>query len=424
MKYKNTDNKYLKEINKTAEETKYFSDDPIHSIIPQSNNKSSALPMYLNRLNYEIQFDRVLPIMSLKPENFKDFLYTDQLYGKINTNNDVVNINEQELVSLSSKQTLRLTAPAADAFNRLFTRHKNLLDKQVIDRQSVFADITPQKAFISPNLQHSQYLNAYFNDFYNFINSNDLNKKILDFRSFIKHFMLFYNTKEKIINRTTFIKTKMCSPLCSGLVVEIADVKHGNDTEVYTKYIQDPSFGIFDTLTKQHGFVMDKHSPWRLTFDIAGSNAKEYMNKYNISTTDQYFNQFYYYTEYFNYENLKINLLNLYNFIVTEKPSITVIKTKSVNGSICVDTQTIQRNFIQYENIFDNIAEEDMLKIYTYTMCCENNMISTQNQFEQLFSEMLSIKKYFNDFEAFDFLNNKRKELSNTGTNTFTKSFF
>jgi hypothetical protein len=65
-----------------------------------------------------------------------------------------------------------------------------------------------------------------------------------------------------------------------------------------------------------------------------------------------------------------------------------------------------------------------MLKIYAYTICCENNMISTQTQFETLFAEMMTIKRYFNDFEAFDFLNNKRKELSNTGTNTFTKSFF
>jgi hypothetical protein len=424
MKYKNTDNKYLKEINKTAEETKYFSDDPIHSIIPQSNNKSSALPMYLNRLNYEIQFDRVLPIMSLQSKNFKDFLYSDQLYGKINTNNDIVNINEQELKSLSAKQTLSLVAPAADAFNELFVRHKNLLDKQVIDSKSVFADIAPQKAFISPNLQHNEYLNLYFNNFYNFINSNDLNKKITDFHSFIKYFIVFYNTREKIINRTTFIKTKTCSPLATGLVVEIADQKHGDDKQVYTKYIQDPSFPIFDTLTKQYGFVMDKHSPWRLIFDIAGANAQPYLLRYNISSTEEYFNQFYYYTDYFNYENLKINLLNLYNFIVKEKPIFKDIKTKSINGKVCISKVLIERNFIVYDDLFQNIAEEDMLKIYAYTICCENNMISTQTQFETLFAEMMTIKRYFNDFEAFDFLNNKRKELSNTGTNTFTKSFF
>ena len=424
MKIKNTDNKYLKSINETATQTKYFSDDPLHSIIPQSNNKSNAISMYLNRLNYEIQFERVLPVISLKPENFKDFIYSDYLYGKINTNSDIINIDENKLKTLSSNQKLQLVAPAADAFNELFIRHKNLLDKQVIDRQSIFASITPQKGFISPNLQHSEYLNTYFNSFYDFINQNDINKKIIDFGSFIKYFILFYNTREKIINKTSFIKTKMCSPLCSGLVVEIAQQKHGDDKETYTKYIQDKNFGIFDTLSKQYGFVMDKHSPWRLTFDIAGPNAQTYINKYNVTNIEEYFNEFYYHTEYFNYENLKINLLNLYNFIVKEKPTVRNVATKSIKNNLCIQEVSTQRNFISYENIFSCISEEDMLKIYTYTICCENNMISNDNQFEQLFAEMITIKKYFNDFEAFDFLNNKRKELSNTGNGTYTKTFF
>ena len=77
-----------------------------------------------------------------------------------------------------------------------------------------------------------------------------------------------------------------------------------------------------------------------------------------------------------------------------------------------------------YDDLFQNITEEDILKIYTYTICCENNMISTHTQFETLFAEMMTIKRYFNDFEAFDFLNKQRKELSQTGTNTFTKNFF
>jgi hypothetical protein len=362
--------------------------------------------------------------MSLKPENFKDFLYTDQLYGKINTNNDIVNINEQELKPLSSKQTLRLVAPAADAFNELYIRHKNLLEKQVIDKKSIFTNITPQKAFLSANLQHSEYLNKYFNDFYIFIDKNDINKKILDFHSFVKYFILFYNGTEKIINKTSFIKTKMCNPLCSGLVVEIADVKYGNDKETYTKYIQDPSFGIFDTLAKQHGFVMDKHSPWRLTFDIAGSNAQEYLEKYNVSTIEQYFDKFYFHTDYFNYENIKINLLNLYNFIVKEKTVVRNVKTKSINNNLCINEVTTERKFIMYDNLFSCISEEDMLKIYVYTICCENNMISSDNQFEQLFSEMMTIKKYFDIFQAFDFLNNKRKQLADTGSKNYTKSFF
>ena len=36
---------------------------------------------------------------------------------------------------------------------------------------------------------------------------------------------------------------------------------------------------------------MDKHSPWRLIFDIAGVNAQTYLLRYNVSSTEEYFNQ-------------------------------------------------------------------------------------------------------------------------------------
>jgi hypothetical protein len=37
---------------------------------------------------------------------------------------------------------------------------------------------------------------------------------------------------------------------------------------------------------------------------------------------------------------------------------------------------------------------------------------------------MMTIKKYFDIFQAFDFLNNKRKQLADTGSKNYTKSFF
>jgi hypothetical protein len=424
MKYKNTDNKYLKNLNDAATETKYFSDDPIHSIIPQANNKSNVLSMYLNRLNYEIQFDRVLPILDIKPENFKDFSYTNQLYGKINTHTDVVNVDEQQLLPLTAKQTMKLVAPAADAFNRLFLQHKKLLDKGAIPSDSVFSDITPQKSFISANLQHSEYLNRFFNNFYSFINDRDVNKKIIDFKSFIKYFIVFYNKSEKIINKTSFIKTKMCDPCCSGLIVEISDKKHGNDKKVYEEYIKDPIFPAFDNLVKQYGFVMDKHSPWRLTFDLAGANATEYLKKYNVTGTEEYFDQFYYHTDYFNFENLKINLINLYNFIVKEKETVRNIKTKTVNGKICISEILTTRKFVTLDDIDTVISNREMMELYFYTICLENNMISRESQYDQIFDEFYSIKTYVGDFQAFDFLNNKVKELKDTGKSTYTKSFF
>lgn len=425
MKYKNTQDKYLQEMNKIAEDANlYSSTNSIYKIIPQGNNTLPAKNLYYQRLNYEIQFDYVSVSQDLKPENFKDFLYLQQMYGKINLSNDIVNIDDSYLKSLNENPKLMLISPAADAFNDLCIRHKNLVDSNIIPLNSKFSEIKAKKAYISPNDQHYEYLNIYFNKFYNFINNNNLNNKIIDFKSFIKYFIFFYNQNEKIINKTEFIKTSLCSPYSSGLIVDISSDNHGNDLNAYKNYLRDDSFGIFDTLTKQYGFVMDKHSPWRLTFDIAGANAQSYLQSYNVEDLNQYFNKFYYFTEYFNFENLKINLLNLYNFIAQEQPYVTIINTTFINGKPCINQKQIFRQYIKYENLYNYINEKDFMKLYFYTKIKENNMITTDSQFEQLFEEIMVVNKYNGNIAAFDYINEKCKNMRNNGNIKYTKTFF
>jgi len=424
MKYKNINDKYLKEINSVAEEANLYGSTSKYTIFPKGNNALPAKKLYYERLNYEIEFENVSSIEGFISDNFKSYLYSNQLYGKINLNNDVVNVDEAKLKSLDADPKLMLIAPAADAFNALYARHRGLINSNGISSQSKFYNIKPKKAFISPNLQHSQYLNVYFNKFYNFINNNNLNNKIVDFKSFIKYFVFYYNQNEKVINKTEFIKNSLCSPRSSGLVVEISFDSHGNDLNSYKNYLRDPSFSIFDTLTKQYGFVMDKYSPWRLTFDIAGANALPYLQTHNIENINGFFDNFYYFTDYFNFESLKISLLNLYNFIVKEQPYAKNVITSFKNNKACINEKQILREAIRYENLYDNITEQDLMKLYFYTKVRENNIISSESQFEQMFNEIINIKTYQNNFFAFDFINEKCKTLKDTGDIKYTRTFF
>jgi hypothetical protein len=423
MKYKNTQDEYLQKMNKIADEANLYSTHPEYRIIPQANNESTSKILYYQRLNYELEFNNIALTKTRFPENFKDYLYSNQLYGKINLNNDVINIDENRLKNLFSNSNLFLSAPAADAFNALFDRHAALIKNNSISSKSKFYEIKPKKAFISANLEYSKYLNIYFNKFYNFINDNDLNNKITDFKTYIKYFIMFYNENDKILNKSEFIKTSMCSPFSSGLVVEINSDNHGDDKKAYLNYLQDEYFGIFDTLSKQYGFVMDKHSPWRLTFDLAGANAEKYLEVYNIQDLNSYFDQFYYFTEYFNFENLKINLLNLYNFIVEKQPIAKTIVTSFNNSKACISEKQILRYYINYENLYSHTTENNLMKLYFYIKIKENNCISSDSQFEQLFNEVSTVNNYNGNFAAFDFINNKCKFMKNTGDAKYTKTF-
>jgi len=424
MKYKNTQDPYLQKLNKIADQSNFYSDDPRYRIIPQGNNNSKGLFLYHQRLNYELEFNNVVSIEGMKSENFKDYLYSDQLYGKININNDVVNIDESKLKSLDPDPKMLLISPAADAFNSLYARHKGLINSNAISSNSKFYNIKPKKAFISPNLQHSEYVNSYFNEFYSFINNNDLNNKIVDFKTFIKYFVFYYNQSDKMLNKTEFIRTSLCSPYSSGLVENISADKHGDDKKVYEDYLRDEVFGIFDTLTKQHGFVMDKHSPWRLTFDIAGANAQPYLQVYDAEDLNQYFDKFYYFTEYFNFESLKIYLLNLYNFIAQEQPIARSVITTFKNGNPCIYEKQITRQQIEYNDLYNNITEEELMKLYFYIKVKENNIISSDSQFEQMFGEIFTINRFSGNIAAFDFINNKCKTLRDMGDKKYTRTLF
>lgn len=425
MKYKNINDPYLIKLNKIADQTNYYSVDPTYRIIPQGNNDLKSSDLYYQRLNYEIEFDNTNILNGVIFENFKDYLYIHQKYGKLNLNNDVMNLDENLIKNLNSNPSLYLSSPAADAFNEMSDRHKALINLNAISEKSIFYDIRPKKAFISPNEEHSKYIINYLSKFYNFINVNDINKKIINFKTFIKYFILFYNdNKDKIINKTEFIKSELCPVHCNGLIIEIGNNKHGDDKKAYSDYLRDSFFSKFDTLTKQHGFVMDKHSPWRLTFDIASANAKQYLQNYNIQDVNGYFDQFYYFTEYFNFETLKVFLLNLYNYIRNEKTTVRNVETIFKNGKTCIYYKENFRYFININELYDHITESEFLELYFYIKCKENNIISNENQFNQMFGEISIINKYSGNIAVFDFINNKCKEMKDTGDKKYTRKFF
>lgn len=421
MKYNNIDDKYLKQINDLADQTDAYGSDPRFRIVPQANNSSKSITLYYQRLNYEIAFNTHTDSSAIKSQNFKDYIYTHNFYGKLNLKDEVVNVNENLLKNLNSNPKIMMLAPAADAFNDLFDRHKILVDRKGIPEKSKFASIQPQRAFISPNLQHSEYINVYFNDFYNFINNNNLNKKILNFKLFVDYFIKYYNENpNKIINKTEFIKTSMCNVMSTGLVVEVSSDSYGDDKQSFINYVTDEYFGVFDNLVKQYGFVMDRHSPWRLTFDIGSYSAQEYIKKYNANNLDEYFDQFYYFTEYFNYETLKINLINLYNFIVSEKPIVRNIQSKLKNEKICISEKQITREFVNYDKFNRDFSDNNMLKLYFYIKAKENNIINSETEFEQQNNEILTINKFNGLISSFDFIQNLCKKHKNSGKESFT----
>jgi hypothetical protein len=57
-------------------------------------------------------------------------------------------------------------------------------------------------------------------------------------------------------------------------MIEFAKSDHGDDKTKYQTYIQDPDYNFYKDIIKRHGFVIDKHAPWRIIADLESPPIK------------------------------------------------------------------------------------------------------------------------------------------------------
>lgn len=423
MKFNNLDDEILDFLNESLQTPEDVNAD-IFRINPFGNNKLPSSILYYQRKNYEKYFNNRVQSVDVDSKTFKDFIYKDALYGKIDKFNNTITVGRDSLKLLNGNTSLSLVNVAADSFNEMFLKHKRLLNTGLINTNSKFYDLNPKRAYVSPHIEYQKYLNEYFNNFFLFTKTNNLKNNIIDFSTTIKYFIYYYNTSKinYLFNKSMFVKSTRCPPNCSGLVVELSTDDHGDDKNKHQKYLEDTSFIPFQNLAKEFGFTIDRHAPWRLVFEISSPPSVHYLQKlYNINNVDNFIQENYYLADYFDYESFKVNMYNLYDFIAREQPEfkIPIFRTNK-NEQICVSQKHVIRNRIQYNNITNFISEEQLLKVFFYIKCKEYNLISTSTQFEQEYNEILKIYQYKDIVSAIEVISYKCISNQNTGKENFT----
>jgi hypothetical protein len=155
------------------------------------------------------------------------------------------------------------------------------------------SNITPLKA-IKAHLDPVSLYKAYFSSLYTefiFTENLELSPKIKNFKDFYNHFNRFLVKISKIrpITFSNFVATRFCSPLISGLVLEIAESSYSNDEDKINEILNDINFDFFAKGAARFGFKIDKHVPFRIIADIDSEVMIEYMKKYNIQNRNQLF---------------------------------------------------------------------------------------------------------------------------------------
>ena len=212
------------------------------------------------------------------------------------------------------------------------------------------------------------------------MNHPKYNKKIRGFGDFVKYFKVFINQTVRYmpITKTGFIGSRFCTPLVSGLAINLAEADHNIDDFKET-WVEDLNFDLFAETAKKYGFFVDRNAPWRIVANVGSPQMQRYWLRAKITkegsvisapkieeipancwpgsgspgadlgfhiippeaiemmdprSVKDFFKKYYAPTYLFDIKEMKKNLVDFYNAFVISSPSVKVYKTQNCSNYV------------------------------------------------------------------------------------------
>tara|TARA_R110002020_G_scaffold122715_1_gene278525 strand:+ start:1050 stop:2369 length:1320 start_codon:yes stop_codon:yes gene_type:complete len=333
----------------------------------KGKNSLSARDMLIQRSVYngyslaELQKVQQGPI--IETLQIKDFLKDEKLLiGRVDPGNIPVFPNEEYLTSFTSDANVVLD-PVSVAFNNMKLTYDNALRSgQISRRVPKLAELNIQKAYTSPNVEYLKYSRNKSDQFRRYVISKNIVNKIINFDTFVPHFLDFVRITAltEPFTSSMFYISRKNSPLTSGLMIELDNGPYDDDAYKIANFYKNRNFEYFKNLAYAHGFVIDKHIPWRLIADlnspnfapwievalgVPGNAELVFLTMYNQTYNDEM-------------ADIKNIMVRCYNNIVQYRPQSKLkdsVGTVSVNGNtyfnVCKSTKLIERRPTSVEQI-------------------------------------------------------------------------
>lgn len=408
-------NKRFEKILQSPQEQNYYN--------PNANNKSSTFNLFYGRKEYERAFNNHVNSVNSNPifiegessnvKSYKDTIYEKNLYGKIDLNNQVIQIKEKSPIDLikviDPNKTEVCLGFVSDAFNDLKANYETKKRKGLVDKNSVYYNLEIVRGMESPHLQYNTYMISYIKVFYKYLYNTKLIKEINNISGYISAFLKFFaENNEFPLIKTKFIHSNLCSNHISGLMIDLKLEKHDDDLLKFETYVKDPMFVAFSKFAMEYGFSVDKHYPWRLIADINSPAMNKYMLNYQfnnanemmVNTYDVVYKQELIYLIIFLYNSYIELMTNLQNNIVT------TFKTKTFNETVCISSKKIKLKYIKFEEYLALIPDMYWLKFYLYIKMLQHNVPGEQSTYDNHLSQALDIYRYQSLNKSLDYINN------------------
>ena len=385
-----------------------------------ANNKTtSSARLTIERARYNARIileSGEVTVPTWETKKIKDFLSDEKMfYGRIDTQNNSVFSNMQMLKQVGSKdRQVFVHNFVADAFTDLEERIKSFLGSGFIKKsESPFAPLICEKGYVDPISKHSSRMNTLAEDFVSRFLSDKM-MQISDFETFIPVFRqyLLINAPVNPITRSSYLISRNVSILSSGLAIEVYDGDYSDDAIKRNLFYTNKNFAPFRNAAYQHGFMIDKHIPWRLIADLNSPNMKPYVSKYyggtpSLSVFKNGFNRAY---ESDIGELIQLSVL-FYNTLASRFPISQTSK--------CSEPVTIRRNTTNINDVVASIPPATWLSLYAELRNLEIGMGYDENDIAYIVENAYDLLNKVDIATATGYINSKFNSVEHFGGSLF-----
>ena len=325
--------------------------------------------------------------------NVVDFNFGEKyLFGRVNRN--YISIQPNEILTTftrvnnqRSRDSVKVFNFVADGFQELSRQFKKAAQIGKIDKNDDY--LTNLIAYDGYKSVDSLY-SIYISDMVSAIRGKltDDNIIIKDFDGFVQYLLAFIHAAGQTfpITKTGFVRSRHCSPLISGLTIEIADLTYTNDQQKISLFKNSRNFEYYLNACNSFGFMVDSSIPWRITLDIGSDDVVEGLLKpRGFTSTDSLLLVGYKQTHISYYNSFRSQLLQIYNQVVRSN----YIEFDSCSGK----TKIVNRTEYTLDKI-NNIYNEDyFIKLYCMFRFIEEENKHTKAEQDHIITDFINLSR-------------------------------
>ena len=270
-------------------------------------------------------------------------------YGRVDNNGNFVYPSENYLVPLNknigtSTETIYALSFVADAFTDLQTFFKKANDIGIlVTKKGNVTTINPAKGWESMHDAYASNIRGLYVALISSYLEKPSERRGLgysrpdNFDNYMKAVRnMFFSKEQKFsLTRSAFLMSKHSSIRQSGLAIEIEPgMDYSDDPAKTFIYHDSPNYEFYMQALRKFGFMADKDYPGRIIADLGSPKMQEYMYFYGL-TLENVFDELFYKAKDYDYELLRVYLVQFYNNYVALYP----IKSETHGRAVLTPTK-------------------------------------------------------------------------------------